>query len=121
MLSSYMIDSNKIAVDYDGTITNDDGTLNKDAEKYLHYIDLLGFDMFLYTARKGVRYSEAVINIVQWQLPVRIPDPQELSGKPTCIFYIDDRATVGGVIDWKSLYEYLIEVKKQIELIKEKS
>lgn len=115
MLSNYMIQSNQIAIDFDGTITNKDGSLNKRAAKYIRKINKLGVKLILWTCRKEERYEEAVQKIQSWELPIDIPENKENTGKLSCIYSIDDRSVPGGKVPWLFTYLY---IKNQVNLAK---
>jgi hypothetical protein len=102
------MNSNNIAVDYDGTITNEDGSVNELAVSYLQKISQLGYQLILWTARKDDRYKYALNHCLNVGLDIKEPSEQ---GKITAFYYIDDRSVPGGKINWKKTYKYLKKYK----------
>lgn len=105
-----------IAVDFDETITNYtpypiQGTLRKDAEKYLHKLKEKGYRLILWSARFDCNYRKAIELCNEWGLPIE-EDTQDLlhgeSGKLVASFYIDDKATLGR-LSWKKVYKYIVK------------
>lgn len=118
MLSQYMKNLNRVAVDFDGTLTIDGVTLCKGAKKYIVKIHNLGVNLILWTCRCDDRYDYAKQKIKEWSLPIDFIEDYELD-KPRklhAIYTIDDRSVPGGKINWYRTYRY---IKKEIKRIKE--
>lgn len=117
MLSSYMRESKQIAVDFDGTITKEDGSLDPVAAVYLHKIHKLGIKLTLWTCRCDERYEYAKSKIVEWGLPISfIEDDNVKPRKLSAIYYIDDRSVPGGKVNWLSTFRY---IKKELRKLTE--
>lgn len=116
MLSNYMKESKRIAIDFDGTITNEDGSLNLQASRYIYKIHKLGIELVLWTCRSDERYEYAKQKILEWKLPVSFIKEEDLiPRKISAIYYIDDRSVPGGKIKWHSTFRYIRKELKKIQ------
>lgn len=118
MLSQYMKDSNRVAVDFDGTLTVDGSTLCEGARKYIPKIHNLGVDLVLWTCRCDERYEYAKSKIQEWKLPIKFIEDcaTDKPRKISALYTIDDRCIPGGKINWYKAYRY---IKKEIKKLKE--
>ena len=116
MLSKYMKDSKRVAIDFDGTLTIDGNTLCKGAKKYIPKISKLGVELVLWTCRCDERYDEAMNKIKYWGLPIRsMNDIEDKPRKVCAIFTIDDRSVPGGKINWYKTYKFIKKELKECE------
>ena len=112
--------SKVIAIDFDETITDNTpypvtGMVRAEAKQYIKKLYEQGYTLILWTCRSG-SYLEDAINVLQENdlldyfsyinqdtVLRKIP-----SRKIVADFYIDDRSCLGE-INWKDIYEYIIE------------
>ena len=107
-----------IAVDFDGTITQEgnertEDQLNPIAKKYLDLLNEKGFKIVLWTARLYDNYL-GVLNRchTEFNMPYILEDSSNLlhgaSGKLVAAYYIDDKSNYDK-IDWDKTYNYILE------------
>ena len=105
-----------IAIDFDGTITEDSpypkmGAIRESAKKYIKLLHDNGYTLLLWTARKGSYFSECVntLNSVGLLKYFTMPLISVMNvGKVNADYYIDDRS-IPGKINWKKTYKYIIK------------
>ncbi len=105
-----------IAIDYDGTITDDtpfpyEGKIRPEALKFIPLLYSRGYTLILWTARKQYYYNEAYdrlkkSGLLQYFSSIKSTDIG-YTGKIQADYYIDDRACFGP-LDWKKIYNYII-------------
>lgn len=116
MLSKYMKVSNRVAVDFDGTLTIDGKTLCKGAKKYIPKIHKLGVNLVLWTCRCDERYDYAINKVKEWGLPINDMNWIEDEPRKICaLFTIDDRSVPGGKINWRKTYKFIKKELKECE------
>lgn len=107
-----------IAIDYDGTITDDTpfpliGSIRPEARKYLKLFYEKGYTLVLYTCRKGDYYEECINRLREENLyqyfDFNYPIP---NGKLEANYYIDDRAIIGE-INWELWYNYIVRKEEK--------
>lgn len=100
-----------VAVDYDGTLTSrKDGAVDVVAMSYVKSMRDLGCVVILWTSRYGSSLYEAIEECSKRGLafdginenPYRIS-----SSKISADIYIDDKAVIGGEIDWKGWMKHI--------------
>ena len=115
-----------IAIDFDGTITNEDtypetSQLAEYCKETLDYLYNKGYVLILNTCRTGVAYSIAIQylkdnNIYQFFSYFNENDPQRVEmfngdcRKISADFYLDDRK-IGGFEGWKYVYDYFTSLE----------
>lgn len=97
-----------IAVDFDGTITDDTpypvtGGLREYCKEAMDSITELGYTFILNTCRTEEELLEAKVFIVKNKLPVKIP---QTPGKVRAQIYIDNKNLGVNTIDWRKIAEY---------------
>lgn len=94
-----------IAVDYDGTLTSrQDGAVNDTAMAYVKSMRDLGCTVILWTSRYGELLYDALEQCSKRGLcfdGINENPYRKSSAKISADVYIDDKANVGGVIDWE--------------------
>ena len=106
-----------IAIDFDGTITEDSpypimGMIREDAKIYIQKLYEKGYTLILWTCRSGCYLQEAesvlkladIYKYFDYIDSTKIPYP---SRKIVADFYIDNRALMEPV-NWKKIYNYII-------------
>lgn len=105
-----------IAIDYDGTITDDTpfpklATIRPEALLYIPLLYNKGYKLILWTARKEEYYAQAVERLKEIGL-YKYFDFQYgdygVTGKLVADFYIDDRSSMGP-LDWNKIYKYIVK------------
>ena len=100
-----------IAIDYDGTIINNDaypnkGVIRPGAAKVIKWLKSKGATLILWTCREGEELEDAVqwcsiqgitFDAVNDNLPEIIEQYGRNSRKISCDLYIDDKAVAGNV------------------------
>lgn len=113
-----------IAIDFDGTITDDTpypttGKLRDRCKEALNNLSKAGHKLVLWTARKGEFYDEAVQFVKEHDLPLEIPP--KFDGKIEADIYIDDRNPWETPINWDDIERGIlmnrIENKENVSLI----
>ena len=125
-----MVETRKIAVDFDGTLVeNDYPRIGKPIVFAFHTLIKLqekGFRLILWTYRSGRTLDEAVqfckekgvtFYAINNSFPEEEPDPT-VSRKINADIFIDDR-NIGGLMDWGQVYHELIQ-EEPVGLIKKK-
>lgn len=102
----------RIAVDFDGTITNDSpypimGKLRKHCKEALDALTQHGYTITLWTCRTGFFLTEAIDFIMDNQLPINLPEPT--NGKIEADIYIDDRNPWRKEIDWQEIERSILD------------
>ena len=114
-----MVETRKIAVDFDGTLVDNDypriGKPIVFAFDTLKKLQENGFRLILWTYRSGRTLEEAVqfckergitFYAINNSFPEEEPDPN-VSRKINADIFIDDR-NIGGLMDWGQIYHELI-------------
>lgn len=110
-----------IAVDFDGTITEDipyplHAEIRPEAKVYIKKLYELGFTLVLWTARKEADYAECLQRLKDAGLyeyfDFSYADCGH-TGKIRAYFYIDDRSC--RKLDWQEVYDYIIKTTRQEE------
>lgn len=112
--------SKVIAIDFDETITDNTpypvtGMVRAEAKEYITKLYDKGYVLVLWTCRSGKHLTDAInvlsendlldkFTLINGDTMVR----QIPSRKIVADFYIDDRSCLGE-INWKDIYEYIIE------------
>lgn len=110
-----------IAIDFDGTITEDSpfpiiGAVRPEAIKYIKLLDELGYTLILWTNRFGKFLEEALLSLTFSGISdcfsfINEPDDRHLNIKSRKIyadFYIDDKSCLGEV-DWEKIFNYIVK------------
>lgn len=106
-----------IAIDYDGTITENEDFPNKapireDAKIYIKKLYDLGYTLVLWTARYGDYYTECINDLKKSNLYKYFDftyNKHGETGKLIANFYIDDRSLLNE-INWADIYNYIINI-----------
>lgn len=108
-----------IAIDYDGTITNDaTNEIRQEALEYIPRLHYMGCQLVLWTARKEEAYNEAVDKLCEcglWAYFNAI-DIFEYgyTGKIIADVYLDDKAIIKDDFDWHEAFKYInIKIKEE--------
>ena len=106
-----------IAVDYDGTITEDRpypevAPLSLIAKEYLEKLHKAGFTLVLWTARLEDTYSGVLDRCRnEFGMPFIEEDSDKFlhgaTGKLVCAHYIDDKGVLGK-LDWEETYNHIM-------------
>ena len=102
----------RIAVDFDGTITDDSpypimGKLRKYCKEAMQALAEHGYTLTLWTCRTGHFLTEAIDFIYANNLPIEIPQPAV--GKIEADIYIDDRNPWKKEIDWQEIERSILD------------
>ena len=105
-----------VAVDYDGTITDSNGQIDKEAVVAVKEIQRLGVKIALWTCRENGLLEEALSKLLEVNISpafvntssAKRPDSRKINAD----FYIDDRATLNGVIDWQA---WIKRIKDEVD------
>lgn len=103
-----------IAIDYDGTITYDGpfpekANIRDDAAYYIKQLYEDGYNLVLWTARKGKYYEECIETLKQVDLYKYFNFNYNKcgeTGKIVADYYIDDRALFEK-LDWLHIYRFI--------------
>lgn len=103
-----------IAIDYDGTITDDtpfpyEGRIRKEARKYIQKLNELGYTLVLWSSRTDEYYDEVIERLKKENLYKYFDftyNKKGKTGKLIADFYIDDKS-ITGKIKWKKIYRYI--------------
>ncbi len=103
-----IITNKVIAVDFDGTLTDDTpypvtGQIREYCKQALDNITRLGNKFILNTCRTGSELVEAQQFIISHELPITVPDNP---GKVRADLYIDNKNIGVTKIDWKKIEQY---------------
>lgn len=110
-----------IAVDYDGTITDDvTNEIRQEALEYIPKLYDMGCQLVLWTARKEEAYNEAVGKLCECGLWAyfNATDIFEYgyTGKLIADVYLDDKAVIRDDFDWQEAFKYInIKIKRKGE------
>lgn len=107
-----------IAIDYDETITDNtprpfEGKIRPEAREYIRKLYEKGYTLILWTARQDPYYQEAIDRLQREDLYKYFTFGKKSDlrigklGKIEADFYIDDKSCLGE-INWKEIYEYII-------------
>jgi len=126
----------EIAIDFDGTIVENQypevGKLKKDAKRAIKLLELLGFDLCLWTCRCGDRLEEALSflkkndlifkRVHKWSDFIIDRHKEEIQKfiVPKKIFadiYIDDKNVLVDDIDWKKIINWIFSKRVKLENI----
>lgn len=104
-----------IAIDYDGTITDDtpypkEAKIRPEAIKYIRLLYEKGYILVLWTARKEAYYFECITRLKKVDLYKYFTFNYDygILGKIKADFYIDDKS-VPGKLNWKQIYKHIIK------------
>jgi hypothetical protein len=102
-----------VAIDYDGTITNDiTGQITEDAKIYIPLLYKAGCTLILWTARAEPYYTEAVNKLKHsglWRYFSEDLFQHGVTGKIPADVYLDDKSVVGE-FNWSIYYEHIMKI-----------
>ena len=110
-----LILSKRIAIDYDGTITESaihppEPPIREDAKKYIKLLAENGYTLYLWTARNAQSIKAAYDKLKEADLYKYFSEPESRGflGKIRADFYIDDKS-IPGEIKWNEIYDFIIK------------